>query len=255
MTDDLMKRSREWLQSCVNAATRSGTPEEADLEAFLLAHIDGEPARIAAAREEQREACALRAGAGDPEDHDHAKAWPCWWCAKANEVREVPLTATPLGDEVRALREVVQGMNEGALVVVSAAEYDELKALRARVAELEERMGVVLHAGPSTALSVSVFGRAKKAEAEREALRARVAELEASKKTLDAVCAVLGREVGNRGDSEGAVDVAERIIRERDEAVAALRALRASYLADGGARDDEGVRLANRALAKYPEGR
>lgn len=50
-----MERAREWLQSCVNAATRSGVPEEADLEAFLLAHIDGEPARLAAAREELRE--------------------------------------------------------------------------------------------------------------------------------------------------------------------------------------------------------
>ena len=46
---ELMKRTREWLQSCVNAATRSGVPEEADLEAFILAHIDGEPARQAAA--------------------------------------------------------------------------------------------------------------------------------------------------------------------------------------------------------------
>ncbi len=43
--DDMMKRSREWLQSCVNAATRSGVPEEADLEAFLLAHLDDEHAR------------------------------------------------------------------------------------------------------------------------------------------------------------------------------------------------------------------
>jgi len=46
MTDDLMKRSREWLQACVNAATRGGTPEEADLEAFLLAHLDGDAARV-----------------------------------------------------------------------------------------------------------------------------------------------------------------------------------------------------------------
>ena len=56
---ELMKRTREWLQSCVNAATRSGVPEEADLEAFILAHLDGEPARLAAAREEQREALGL----------------------------------------------------------------------------------------------------------------------------------------------------------------------------------------------------
>ena len=73
---ELMKRTREWLQSCVNAATRSGVPEEADLEAFILAHIDGEPARLAAALEranegvrywtdlaqaEARDAAALRA--------------------------------------------------------------------------------------------------------------------------------------------------------------------------------------------------
>jgi hypothetical protein len=55
---ELMKRTREWLQSCVNAATRSGVPEEADLEAFILAHIDGEPARRAAVEAERD---ALRA--------------------------------------------------------------------------------------------------------------------------------------------------------------------------------------------------
>ena len=59
MSDDTMGRSREWLQSCVNAATRSGAPEEADLEAFLLAHIDGEPARTQATVE--RETATLRA--------------------------------------------------------------------------------------------------------------------------------------------------------------------------------------------------
>lgn len=56
--DELMRRTREWLQSCVNAATRSGVPEEADLEAFILAHIDGEPARRAAVEAERD---ALRA--------------------------------------------------------------------------------------------------------------------------------------------------------------------------------------------------
>lgn len=76
------------------------------------------------------------------------------------------------------------------------------------------------------------------------------------------VCAVLGREVGNRGDSEGAVDVAERLIRERDEAVAALVSVEqtAARVADRSLEVFELrhefrlVRLAARAvLAKHPE--
>lgn len=100
MSDDMMKRTREWLQSCVNAATRSGVPEEADLEAFILAHIDGEPARTQAAverkAEDVREACAQHA-AGRHEAYGWAD----------NEVRSIaiavrntPLTATPLADEL-----------------------------------------------------------------------------------------------------------------------------------------------------------
>lgn len=122
--DELMRRTREWLQSCVNAATRSGVPEEADLEAFILAHIDGELARqaaaIASAREEQREACAL-----DAEERVG--------CASTyDEIRSVPLDATPLGDELRDEREVSQSLREQ--LIAAEAERD---ALRARVAELE----------------------------------------------------------------------------------------------------------------------
>jgi hypothetical protein len=101
--DELMRRTREWLQSCVNAATRSGVPEEADLEAFILAHIDGEPARraaaVAAAREEQREACERYA-----EERHAAYGWA------ENEVRSIgiairntPLDATPPADRIAAL--------------------------------------------------------------------------------------------------------------------------------------------------------
>ena len=55
----------------------------------ILAHIDGEPARLAAAREEQREACAL-----DAEERVG--------CASTyDEIRSVPLDATPLADELR----------------------------------------------------------------------------------------------------------------------------------------------------------
>ena len=106
--DDIMERAREWLQSCVNAATRSGMPEEADLEAFLLAHLDGEPARTQAAcdrrAEEVREACAQRlvgnlATRGDAID----------------AVRATPLTATPLADENAALRARVAELEKALL--------------------------------------------------------------------------------------------------------------------------------------------
>jgi hypothetical protein len=53
---------------------------------LILAHIDGEPARIAAACEEVREACAQQVPSiGQPHD-----------CFKA--VRATPLTATPMSD-------------------------------------------------------------------------------------------------------------------------------------------------------------
>lgn len=121
MTDDIMTRVREWLASCVRVATENGAPEEADLEAAALAFIDGEPlrqakaleavrdentsllgalendaARLAAAREEQREACAL-----DAEERVG--------CASTyDEIRSVPLDATPLADEIAALRARVE---------------------------------------------------------------------------------------------------------------------------------------------------
>ncbi len=91
---ELMKRAREWLQSCVNAATRSGVPEEADLEAFILAHIDGEPARLAAAREEQREACARFA----VYRHDVYGWSESEQRSIENAVRATPLDATPLAE-------------------------------------------------------------------------------------------------------------------------------------------------------------
>ena len=103
---DLMQRSREWLQSCVSAATRSGVPEEADLEAFILVHIDGEQARqdaaVAAAREEQREA-----------DARFIRSDEATWDS-AHELDEVirtsPLTATPLADRIAEL----EAENDGA---------------------------------------------------------------------------------------------------------------------------------------------
>ena len=145
---ELMKRTREWLQSCVNAATRSGVPEEADLETFVLAHIDGEPARLAAAREEQREVCARVV-----EDQHLYMAG-----THSATVRSAPLTTTPLADELRTLR--------------------------ARVAELEGKLGEWAEKdGNSPGYNLEkakMYGRIAHDERKRaETAEARVAELEA----------------------------------------------------------------------------
>lgn len=86
----------------------------------------------------------------------------------------------------------------------------------------------------------------------------RIAELEAEAERRDAdFVAVHGEHI--RRESElraAAVELATdvRILRaECDAFVVALRALRASYIADGGARDDEGVRLTDAVLAKHDE--
>lgn len=156
---------------------------------------------------------------------------------------------------------------------LAQAEARDAAALRTRVAELEAQLSKAeasiseLEAqavkDDAHALVVNdahlkkvaaLRGRAEKAER-----RAEKAE-----RFADQLCAVLGREVGNRGDSEGAVDVAERLIRERDEAVAALVSVEqtAARVADRSLEVFELrhefrlVRLAARAvLAKYPEGR
>lgn len=88
MTDDV-KAAVEYLK-----ATNFTVPSLLESAvATLLAHLDGEPGRLAAAREEQREACAL-----DAEERVG--------CASTyDEIRSVPLTTTPLADEIRALRE------------------------------------------------------------------------------------------------------------------------------------------------------
>lgn len=59
--------------------------------------------------------------------------------------------------------------------IIAALEADpqeaECSRLRTELAEAEERMNVVLHAGPSTGLAVSVFDRAKRAESALAELR------------------------------------------------------------------------------------
>lgn len=133
----------------------------------LLAHIDGEPARIAAACEEVREACAQRVPSiGQPHD-----------CFEA--VRATPLTATPLGDALARAEEGVRYWTD-----LAQAEARDAAALRARVAGLEAQLAEWAEKdGNSPGYNLEkakIYGRiageerrrAKKAEAERDALRA-----------------------------------------------------------------------------------
>lgn len=190
--DELMRRTREWLQSCVNAATRSGVPEEADLEAFILAHLDGEPARLAAAREEQREACAL-----DAEERVG--------CASTyDEIRSVPLDATPLADELRTLR------------------ADELRALRARVAELE--VDVQVETGLAADLRVRVAeleahlgGMTEQWKAELNHANAWMRKFRAAEAQVAAARAVCERLI-DRPWSRWAGDAGRDVLRAMDEA-------------------------------------
>lgn len=170
MTDDV-KKVVAWLRR-----TAGGVPH---LET-LLAHIDGEPARLAAActegaeqawdeavkateleqahvrlrevasaREEQREACAEYAT-----ERHAAYGWEDREVRSIGiAVRATPLTATPLADEIAALR--------------------------ARVAELERTLRI-------NSLAHTETGKLReKAEAERDELLERHAEFERRLSELD----------------------------------------------------------------------
>ena len=85
-----------------------------------------------------------------------------------------------------------------------------LAALRAERDALEERMRVILHAGPSTVLATSVFDRAIRAESERDAAYAAVGEVRAVlRKALD-------------GYIDDLTDAAKQVVAERDAARSAL---------------------------------
>lgn len=174
-------------------------------------------------------------------------------------------------DDVKAAVEALRGAAGGSLdrrVVDTLLNHIDGEAARLAAAKTEAAEQAWDEAVKATELEQAhVRLRAVAAAREEQgdevrALRVRVAELERSEKTLDAVCWVLGREVGNRGDSEGAGDVTERIIHERDEAVAALRGLlrdewytyEGNLEASGRASVDD-LNAARAVLAKYPEGR
>lgn len=194
----------------------------------LRAHIDAEPARLAAAREEQREADARGCEDGevcrcDSIDSD-AQCGHCLGEAFAATVRATPLTATPLADRIAELevqRDVRQRYGDRM--------KDERDAALARVKELK------------TALHLE-------REAHERALR----------EVLDPV--VRAKMMEPPPPLLLAPDVAA-LVAERDdlkaqlaEAMGVLRYL-VEFIAAGGTPDDEDLAKARAFLAKYPEGR
>ncbi len=129
MTDDVTKAIARMRDQMAN-----GDPDWWRDEELILRHIDGEPARLAAAREEQREACIAI-----------VSRWVGGIVPGLNavgELRATTLAATPLADEIAALR--------------------------ARVAYLEGELHETI--GENADLVV----RAERAEAERDALKSRL---------------------------------------------------------------------------------
>ena len=153
--------------------------------ATLLAHIDGEPARIAAACEEVREAVARHvmgpALKRDPDLFaDHLEE------VYAATIRRMPLTATPLADEIAALRARVAELerDSAAMTVTANAEVAaglaiaaERDVLRAWVSAVSEALGAI---EPVSDCRVELSANAAAALA--ESLRAQV---EAARKVCE----------------------------------------------------------------------
>ena len=160
-------------------------------ELLILAHIDGEPARIAAACEEVREAVARHvmgpALKRDPDLFaDHLEE------VYAATIRRMPLTATPLGDALRLANETVVKLAQAATEAqaradegvrywtdLAQAEARDAAALRASVAALERERDMLQTALRDNSAAHSETGKMLlRVEAERDALRARVFEVE-----------------------------------------------------------------------------
>jgi multidrug resistance efflux pump len=122
--NDDVKAAIEWLREIVRLSKRDGQHVDYVNEEALLAHIDGEPARLAAAREE---AVAAReeAVAACAVEFERALA--------EGESFTLPGLATPLADALRDEREVSQSLREQ--LIAAEAERD---ALRAAVATADE---------------------------------------------------------------------------------------------------------------------
>lgn len=160
--------------------------------------VRGEPARLAAAREEQREACAREAKE--------------YCCGQEPErvVRATPLTSTPLGDENAALK-AEKETEWQAHLAEKAAFVSEVAALKVRVAELEAYASLAdADAASEEKRGDELEARAEKAEADRDEARRQSLAWERS----SAKCA----------------DERDVALRERDALKAKLEAVRAFFM-------------------------
>ena len=150
------------LRDCVSVGDEM-TLDHACLIDDAADWIAGEPARIAAACEEVREACAQRVPSiGQPHD-----------CFEA--VRATPLTATPLADALRLANETVVKLAQASTEAqasaaegvrywtdLAQAEARDAAALRARVAELEAAANTA--GADASAAALRAMARATNAE-------------------------------------------------------------------------------------------
>jgi len=175
----------------------------------LLAHIDGEAARtaeaVARAREEMREACevALRRCATDIINDGGDQQMAIHMHRAADRVEDVPLTSTPLADEVRALK----AFND-QLGAAHQATADRAEKAEARVKELEAQVDSLLD---DVRLRATVD--------ERDAMRERAVRAEARVYALEA-------QVDSYfAERDGWIAKADKAEAERDEALAEAAAL------------------------------
>ncbi len=142
MTDDVKAALELWRETTAKPCRCL----DCEAARTLLAHIDGEAARtaeaVARAREETREACARQIEALAPD----ADATPLYVC----DVRATPLDATPLADELRAVKaerdrfahETAELRSSvGTLKAHLSAAMKRAEKAEARVAELKLELG------------------------------------------------------------------------------------------------------------------
>ncbi len=140
------------------------------------------------------------------------------------DAEERPLSLAERVTLLARARNNFRGATDTNAALLESA-WNERDSLRARVAELEterhamkERMNVILHAGPNTALADSVFRRAATAESDRDAAQQRVRALvEESTKVRPSPYAVRGSEY-EKGCAHGWASRGEEI-RDAVEAV------------------------------------
>lgn len=212
----------------------------------LRAHIDAEPARLAAALEEQREADALALLAlADPECSCAQEEDVCAACevdGYARVVRATPLTATPLGDELAQVRRERDALKVRALgAEARVMELEEEQEARDDVMTAEQRLkfweenphACPVHFGARTACGQCHDSTAQQLTNLRIEHEAVVNEVETAEARVKELLALGEQRCDGIGCDWGEECV--RLVAERDALKARVRKLEAEL--------DEGVRV------------